>query len=363
MAVPYSGLDSTSWLAAIVESSADAIISKDLNGIITSWNHGAERMFGYPADEMVGQSILKLIPAERAREEDYILGVVRTGKRLRDYETQRRCKDGRTLHVSLSISPIRNQAGEIVGVSKIARDITERKLAQETQALLLKELNHRSKNLLAVADAIVRQTAKSTPANELVERISRRLHALSINQDLMIDRDWRGADIAQIINSQLAFILDEPERRVQIEGPSCMVTPRVAQALGLAIYELASNAVKYGALSVPAGHVQVGWDIQGADGQREFKLSWREQGGPPAVRPKRKGFGTTIIENMIARSVLGKATMTYAPTGVVWELTAPESGLTGTAEAGPNAPAATASTEADTNAGEDSERQAAKSSG
>jgi PAS domain S-box-containing protein len=328
-----SGLDSTAWLAAIVESSADAIVSKDLNGIITSWNHGAERMFGYGSDELVGQSILKLIPAERVREEDYILGMVRTGKRLRDYETQRQCKDGRLIDVSLTISPIRNQAGEIVGVSKIARDITDRKLAQHTQELLLKELNHRSKNLLAVADAIVRQTAKSTPACELVDRISRRLHALSINQDLMIDRDWRGADIAQIIQSQLAFILDDPARRVQLEGQQCIVAPRVAQALGLAIYELAANALKFGALSVPAGRVHINWEFQDVGGKREFKLTWQELGGPPAIRPKRKGFGSTIIENMIARSVLGTATMTYAPTGVIWELTAPESGLTGTAEA------------------------------
>ncbi len=301
---------------------------------------------------MVGQSILKLIPAERVREEDYILGLVGTGERIRDFETQRRCKDGRMIHVSLSISPIRNQAGEVVGVSKIARDITERKLAQETQALLLKELNHRSKNLLAVADAIVRQTAKSLPPGELVERVSRRLHALSINQDLMIERDWRGADIAQIIQSQLAFILDEPARRVQLEGPPSIVTPRVAQALGLAIYELAANAVKYGALSVPAGRIQVKWEIGGAAEQREFKLTWRELGGPPPIRPVRKGFGSTIIENMIARSVLGSATMTYAPTGLIWELNAPETGLTGTAEpapaaaeAAPRSPEAAASAE------------------
>jgi PAS domain S-box-containing protein len=346
MVVFNSGHDSTAWLAAIVESSADAIVSKDLNGIITSWNHGAERMFGYQADEIVGHSILKLIPAERIREEDYILGLVGTGERIRDFETQRRCKDGRMLHVSLSVSPIRNQAGEIVGISKIARDLTERKLAQETQTLLLKELNHRSKNLLAVADAIVRQTAKSTSPTELVERVSRRLHALSINQDLMIERDWRGADIAQIIQSQLAFILDEPARRVQLDGQPCIVAPRVAQALGLAIYELASNAVKYGALSVPAGRVQVKWDIQGADGQREFKLTWQELGGPPTISPRRKGFGSTIIENMIARSVLGAATLTYAPTGLIWELTAPESGLTGAAEAAAAEAVPTAAAEA-----------------
>ena len=331
-----SGLDSTAWLAAIVESSADSIISKDLNGIITSWNQGAERMFGYPANEMIGQSILKLIPPDRLDEEERILSVVRAGDRLRDYETVRLCKDGRLIHVSLTISPIRIQQGDIVGISKIARDITERKLAQETQTLLLKELNHRSKNLLAVADAIVRQTAKTTSPKEFVERISRRLHALSINQDLMIERDWHGAEVAQIIKSQLAFVLDDPLRRIHVEGPSCIVTPRVAQALGLAIYELASNALKFGALSEGAGNVEVKWQISpeqtSAEEPREFKLTWREQGGPPPVRPLRKGFGSTIIEKMVARSVLGTATLTYAPTGLIWELTAPETGLTGAAE-------------------------------
>jgi PAS domain S-box-containing protein len=329
MPVINSGLDSTAWLAAIVESSADSIISKDLNGIITSWNQGAERMFGYLADEMIGHSILKIIPPDRFGEEDRILSLVRAGERLSDYETVRLCKDGRTLHVSLTISPMRNQNGDIVGISKIARDITERKLALETQALLLKELNHRSKNLLAVADAIVRQTAKSTAPGEFVERISRRLHALSINQDLMIERDWQGADIAQIIKSQLSSVLDDPLRRVHLEGPACIVTPRVAQALGLAIYELATNAVKFGALSAGAGCVEVKWHIT-REHPREFKLSWRELGGPRPVRPARKGFGSTIIESMIARSVLGAATMTYAPTGLIWELIAPESGLTGT---------------------------------
>jgi PAS domain S-box-containing protein len=332
MAVINSGLDSKAWLAAIVESSADSIISKDLNGIITSWNQGAERMFGYPADEMIGHSILKLIPPDRVGEEDRILAVVRAGERLRDYETVRRCKNGRLIHVSLTISPIRNQQGAIVGISKIARDITERKLAQETQTLLLKELNHRSKNLLAVADAIVRQTAKTTSPKEFVERISRRLHALSINQDLMIERDWQGAEVAQIIKSQLASVTDEPLRHIHVEGPSCIVTPRVAQALGLAIYELATNALKFGALSAgAAGSVEIKWQISSEE-PREFKLTWREQGGPPPVRPLRKGFGSTIIESMVARSVLGTATLTYAPTGLVWELTAPETGLTGAAE-------------------------------
>src|SRR5215213_10192952 len=261
MAVHDSGLDSKAWLAAIVESTDDAIISKDLNGIITSWNLGAERIFGYAAHEIIGHPILELIPPDRISEEDYILGSVRKGERIKQYDTMRKCKDGRLIHVSLTISPIRNQDNIIVGVSKIARDITELKLAQETQSLLLRELNHRSKNLLAVADAIVRQTAKSTPPKDFVERISRRLHALSINQDLMIEYNWRGADISQIIQWQLASVIDNYVGRIQLAGTPCVVKPRVAQALGLAVYELAANALKFGALSAPDGKIHVNWGV------------------------------------------------------------------------------------------------------
>src|SRR5689334_4425788 len=328
MAVHDSGLDSTAWLAAIVESTDDAIISKDLNGIITSWNHGAERMFGYAAHEIIGRPILTLIPPDRHPEEDYIMDSIRKGERIKQFDTVRRCKDGRLIHVSLTISPIRNQDNVIVGVSKIARDITELKLSQETQSLLMRELNHRSKNLLAVADAIVRQTARNTPPKDFVDRISHRLHALSVNQDLMIEHNWRGADISQIIQWQLASAIDNYTDRVELEGYPCLVTPRVAQALGLAIYELATNALKFGALSSRDGKVQVQWGMTGDNGGRQFKLTWHERGGPPAVPPKKKGFGSAIIESMIARSVLGTATVTYAPTGLIWELTAPETGLT-----------------------------------
>jgi PAS domain S-box-containing protein len=318
MATDKSGLDPTAWLAAIVESSDDAIISEDLNGVVTSWNLGAERIFGYPAHEIIGQPIQKLIPPEQRSEEDHILGQVRRGESIKQHDTQRLCKDGRLIHVSLTESPIRNQDNNIVGISKIARDITERKLAQETQTLLLRELNHRSKNLLAVADAIVRQTARSTSPKEFVDRISRRLHALSINQDLMIEHNWRGADVSQIIQWQLASVIDNQANRVTLEGYPCVVTPRVAQALGLAIYELATNALKFGALSSPAGRVHIKWQAAARNGSREFKLSWRESGGPPAVRPRKKGFGSSIIE----------VTVAYPPTGLVWELVAPESGLT-----------------------------------
>ena len=186
--------------------------------------------------------------------------------------------DGSFTSLSLSLR-FRDGDDKIIGVSKIARDVTEQKLAQETQMLLLRELNYRSKNLLAVADAIVRQTAKSTSPKEFVERISRRLHALSINQDLMIEHDWRGADVAQVIQWQLASVIDDHASRVVLKGYPCVVTPRVAQALGLAIYELATNALKFGALSSPSGKIHIEWQVTEPNGSREFKLTWRESRG------------------------------------------------------------------------------------
>jgi PAS domain S-box-containing protein len=326
MAEHRSGFNPVAWLAAIVEHSDDAIISKDLNGVITSWNIGAEQIFGYKAAEIVGQSILKLIPPDRHGEEDFILEKMRKGERIRQYDTVRRRKDGTLVDVSLTVSPIL-VGGQIVGASKIARDITARKQAQLAQTLLLRELNHRTKNLLAVADSIVRQTSRSSPPEEMVDRISRRLHALSVSQDLMIDSEWRGADITNIIQWQLAPIIDDHASRIKLNGPVCTLTPRTAQALGLAIFELATNALKFGSLSAKAGTVQIVWSIGDNGGKREFRMSWQEVGGPPVIEPAHSGFGSTIIERMIARSLLGSAKITYAPAGLIWEIVAPESAL------------------------------------
>jgi len=326
MAEHYSGSNPVAWLAAIVEHSDDAIVSKDLNGIITSWNAGAEQIFGYKAAEIVGQSILILIPPDRHGEEEFIIDKMRRGERIKHFDTVRRRKDGTLVDVSLTVSPIFAD-GRVVGVSKIARDITARKQAQLAQTLLLRELNHRTKNLLAVADAIVRQTSKSSPPGELVDRISRRLHALSVSQDLMIDSEWRGADITNIIQWQLASIIDDHASRIKLNGPLCTLTPRTAQALGLAIFELATNALKFGALSAKAGTVKVDWSVDDRDGEREFHMSWQELGGPTVIQPAHCGFGSVIIERMIARSLLGSAKVTYAPAGLIWELVAPEAAL------------------------------------
>src|SRR3984885_6064439 len=153
-------------LAAIVESSDDAIISKDLNGIIQTWNRGAERVFGYTADEVIGKPVTILMPADRLDEEPGILARIRRGERIDHYETVRQRKDGSLIDISLTVSPMRNGSGEIVAASKIARDISEQKRAESQRALLTAELNHRVKNTLATVISIARQSFAGVEVGE-----------------------------------------------------------------------------------------------------------------------------------------------------------------------------------------------------
>ena len=175
-------------LASIVESSDDAIISKDLDGIITSWNGGAERLFGYSKEEVIGKPVTILIPADRLHEEPEILARLRRGERIDHYDTVRRRKDGSLIDISLTVSPIKSTDGRIIGASKIARDITERKRAQEQQKLLVSEMQHRIKNSLATIQAIATQTLNQHAEER--DAFIARLHALSNAHDLLTSETW-----------------------------------------------------------------------------------------------------------------------------------------------------------------------------
>jgi PAS domain S-box-containing protein len=169
-----------SWLAAIVESSDDAIVSKTLDGIVTSWNPSAEKLFGYTAEEMIGRPIAMLAAPDRENEMPAILESIRRGEKLDHYETVRRRKDGSLVDISLTVSPIRNDTGRIVGASKIARDITVRKRLEERQRMLSAELSHRVKNLFAVVQVLAERSAsEATSAAECIEAFRSRLQALN----------------------------------------------------------------------------------------------------------------------------------------------------------------------------------------
>ena len=206
-------------LAAIVASSSEAIISKSLDGTIRSWNNGAERIFGYSAEEMIGKSIRLLIPPDGQEEEDDILSRISRAEKVSNYETIRVCRDGRRVDVSVNVSPIFDAAGNIVGASKIAHDISKRKLAEERERLLMGEVNHRAKNMLAVVQVIARQTAASD-ATTFVQRFEERILALSASHDVLLNSGWQDVPLEELLRSQLGHFRDTFGSRITLSRSS-----------------------------------------------------------------------------------------------------------------------------------------------
>jgi PAS domain S-box-containing protein len=304
--------------AAIVESSDDAIISKGLDGIIRSWNKGAERVFGYTAQEAVGRHVSLLIPEDRLNEEPGIIERIRSGERIDHYETVRRHKDGSLIDISLTVSPVKNASGRIIGASKIARDITDKKRADEAKELLLHEIKHRVKNTLGTVQAIAAQTFREGPKTER-DAFTGRLRALAGAHDLLTQQDWDHVSMLGMIERALSPFQENRTERFQLSGADAILGANHALLLAMAIHELATNAVKYGALSNAAGTVALSWQIKGSGDARSLALEWREQGGPVVGVPTRKGFGSTLIERALQQEQ-GRSCFEYRPEGVICSL-------------------------------------------
>jgi PAS domain S-box-containing protein len=234
---PITRLTAARLLASIVESSDDAIISKDLNGIVTSWNQGAERLFGYSAKEMIGMPILRLIPPDRHGEEPDILGRIRHGERVEHYETVRRRKDGSLVDVSITVSPVKDSTGKVVGASKIARDITEAKQAQARQEMLIQEIHHRTRNLFAVVHSVVsRSFAGKLTVEEAETAVLGRLRSLAQTHAILNGQQALAGDLTDVIRNEMSPF----SGRVTIDGPRLLLVPKAAQNFALAVHELAT---------------------------------------------------------------------------------------------------------------------------
>jgi two-component system CheB/CheR fusion protein len=309
--------DAGHLLAAIVESSNDAIVSKDLSGIIKSWNKAAERLFGYTAEEIVGKSILVLIPDDRHIEERAIIERIRRGEKVEQYETLRRHKDGGLIPLSLTVSPVKDSQGRIVGASKIARDITERKRAEEQRNILLGEMKHRTKNFVAVIEAIARQTRpKGNPeAAAILDGFVARLRALLSTGELVVDSQNRRAKLEALFGLTLKPFKD-PNRpgSIHVDGPDIDVAEQTAGNLALAIHELATNALKYGALKSRNGHVSLTWT---KDDAGDVRIEWKETGGDPVLAPPtRTGFGSRVIALATSAERDGETSMHFENDGL-----------------------------------------------
>ena len=301
-------------LASMIASSNDAILAIDLDMKITSWNAAAEKLYGYSEEEAGGQTVLMLVPDERRDEEPTILTKIKAGKIVEPYETQRRRKDGRLVEVLLSVSPICDTNGNVIGASKTAQDITARKDAERLRSILVNELHHRVKNILATVTAIARQTIGRDKENhEDVEAFTSRLASLSRAQDLLVHADWQHADLKAVMQQALS---PYPVEAFQIGGPSVALPPRAVVSLSLALHELATNAAKYGALSVPGGQVSISWQLEPFADKR-LRIVWEERGGPEVAPPQRRGFGSTLIERLLSAELKGETKFVYEKSGVI----------------------------------------------
>jgi PAS domain S-box-containing protein len=305
-------------LAAIIESSGDAIVGIDLDGIVTNWNSGAERIFGYLSEEIIGKPITILIPSDRQKEEEAIMEQIRFGQRIEHYETVRQREDRSLIDVSLSVSPVRNAQGKIVGASKIARDITEHKRSEAQIINLAREAEHRTKNILATVQAMVRRSHSDTP-DDLKRLIEGRISALANVHTLFVESRWAGADLHRLVMQELSAYSGEDEGRVRVDGLSVMLEPSTAQTTAIFLHELATNAAKYGSLSAAGGHVEVAWSTM-ADGR--LSLRWIESGGPTVTPPTHNGFGTSIIETMIGY-LRGEVRFDWRAEGLMCEIVLP----------------------------------------
>jgi two-component sensor histidine kinase/PAS domain-containing protein len=218
----------------------------------------------------------------------------------------------------------RQPDGKAHRLTNVATDITERKTAEAHQRFLLQELSHRSKNLLSIVQAIADQTVRNcSNLKEFQDRFDGRLRGLAASNTLLARGDWRGSSLSALTELQLTPFIDLPSPQIEIHGPDIDLTAEAAQAIGLALHELATNAIKYGALSVPHGRLSISWQVDQAQDAGGLKLDWRERSGPFVTAPERTGFGHVVIKRMIEQAVQGTVELSFAPEGLQWSLNAP----------------------------------------
>jgi PAS domain S-box-containing protein len=312
------GEETNALHASTVHSSTDAIFSIDPDRTIRTWNPGAERLYGYAAAEALGQRISILCP-DHLHDEQLSLYVSTTGGTPVVLETVRRHKDGRLIPVGISAAPIFDANGRVTGVAAVHRDMTENREFKEHLGFTLRELSHRTKNLLAVVQGLARMIARrSDDLDDFEVRFRGCVQALAHSHDLLVQHDWQGATLQELLHVQLAPFGGIDTKKITVRGPEVFLTPSAMQSLGLIMHELGTNATKHGALSTPEGSVAVNWMRDPAD--QGVTMVWQEHGGPPVAEPTRKGFGQVMFER-IGASLDGSITTDFRPEGFVCTVT------------------------------------------
>jgi PAS domain S-box-containing protein len=318
-------------LVQLIERSNDFVATADLDGRITYMNSAAKQMIGRGPERRSRDLLFSeyIAPESLHYFKDTFIPEVRQHGQASAEMKLRNLTSGQLIDVICSTFLLLDRKGNPIQLATVTRDITDRKRHEEHLNLLMREVNHRAKNMLSVVQAISHQTAAKSP-KDFLARFTERLQALSANQDLLVRNDWGGVDIEDLVRAQLAAFVDLIGSRISVHGPKLRFNSVAAQAVGLALHELATNASKYGALSTETGSVEVCWRLDG----NIFAMNWTERGGPPVSEPTQRGFGSTVVNFMAKRSVEGEVQLDYAPSGVIWTLTCPSANALEAAERG-----------------------------
>ena len=305
---------------ATFENAAVGIGIVDSDGVLMRVNQSMAAMLGYGVTELEGRPLNQFTHDQDVAAGDRAWDELRAN-RADQYTLEKRyvCKDRNLVWALVSVSCVRRPDGEIAYGIKVIQDITARKESDEARQLLMREVNHRSKNMLTLILTIARRTAAATP-EEFLARFEQRLLALAANMDLLVASGWQRLDLEELVRGQLSPFGGTFSERFLVNGPPVPVPAQAAQAIGMALHELATNAAKYGSLSTDSGQVKICWSIDGQD----FYMTWRETGGPKVSRPTTRGFGSVLIDSVVTSTLGGEVSIDFASTGLVWRLRCPD---------------------------------------
>ncbi|MBQ0820094.1 PAS domain S-box protein [Microvirga sp. HBU67558] len=294
------------------------------HGRFVECNDAMADMYGLArAEDMIGRSLEFSLPSSDPQARAFLAEVIRSGYSMTGVESVERDAAGNHKYFDNSMTGI-IENGELRRLWGIQRDISDRRRAEEQRTLLIHELNHRVKNTLATVQSIASQTLRNAPSmRDAKDALEGRLIALARAHDVLTRESWEGAELREIVAQAVAPYASQGEDRLHLSGPEVRLSPRMALALAMALQELATNAVKYGALANATGEVRVTWDVEQASPSARLHLRWEETGGPPVQPLGRRGFGSRLIERSLSQELNGVARIAFRPTGIVCSVDAP----------------------------------------
>ena len=292
------------------------------------WSADLREIAGLSADgegPSLAEAMALVAPEGRLEARQAVAEIVNRGGPF-SHDLKLRRADGAIVWLSVTGAIDHDPAGKPLKAYGIAQDITERKRREEQITLLMREVNHRANNLLGVVQGIARQTAATRP-DDFLTAFRGRIQSLAVNQRLLVESEWRGVGLKDLALGQTAPFVEPGSDRLKMAGPMLRLTSSAAQAIGMALHELASNATSHGALSTPEGRVAIEWSLDESGDEPRFAMTWKESGGPAVIEPKRKGFGSAVILSMVRVSISGEVELDYASRGLEWRLSCPAANI------------------------------------